>query len=104
MSWRASLSLFLHEIRIQLCQTSPASSAARQFVQRNYADLKQLNPRLPILVRECSGVQPRITARYDYGVEHTMALEGLSEEQIAGKLKELLDLGKRAAAAAAAKQ
>ncbi|CAI5953688.1 unnamed protein product [Closterium sp. NIES-64] len=90
---------------VQLCQTSPASSATRQFVQRNYADLKQQNPHLPILIRECSGVQPRITARYDYGVEHSMALEGLSEEQIDGKLKELLDLGKMAAAdAAAAKQ
>ncbi|CAI5487546.1 unnamed protein product [Closterium sp. Naga37s-1] len=169
-------------LRVILCQTSPASSATRQFVQRNYADLKQQNPHLPILIRECSGVQPRITARYgkreyggdeggggrgewggdrgeegggrggrggsmgmmvdsmrlvradvldspchfhlsllipaspvhashtaflcaDYGVEHSMALEGLSEEQIDGKLKELLDLGKLAAAdAAAAKQ
>ena len=29
MSWRASLSLVLHEIRITLCQTSQASTGAR---------------------------------------------------------------------------
>jgi len=36
----------------------------RNYVQRNYADLKALNPSLPILIRECSGVRPRIWARY----------------------------------------
>lgn len=29
MSWRASLSLVLHEVRITLCQTSQASMGAR---------------------------------------------------------------------------
>eukprot|EP00475_Leptophrys_vorax_P019664 TRINITY_DN26967_c0_g1_i1.p3 TRINITY_DN26967_c0_g1~~TRINITY_DN26967_c0_g1_i1.p3 ORF type:complete len:103 (+),score=5.48 TRINITY_DN26967_c0_g1_i1:220-528(+) len=99
MAWRGALSQYLHEIRIHLCQTSPASNAVRQFVQRSYADLKAANPTLPILVRECSGVQPRLFARYDFGVEHSLPLDGLSEEQIEGKLKELMELGKRAAAA-----
>lgn len=36
----------------------------REFITRNYMDLKALNPTLPILIRECSGVQPRLWARY----------------------------------------
>jgi hypothetical protein len=36
----------------------------REFITRNYTDLKALNPTLPILIRECSGVQPRLWARY----------------------------------------
>jgi hypothetical protein len=36
----------------------------RTFVEKNYKDLKSLNPKLPILIRECSGVQPQMWARY----------------------------------------
>lgn len=31
---------------------------------RNYKDLKTLNPKLPILIRESSGVEPQLWARY----------------------------------------
>jgi hypothetical protein len=34
------------------------------FVLKNFAQLKAANPKLPILVRESSGVQPRVTARF----------------------------------------
>ncbi|KAH9329053.1 hypothetical protein KI387_001161, partial [Taxus chinensis] len=36
----------------------------RDFIRSNYKDLKTLNPRFPILIRECSGIEPRIWARY----------------------------------------
>ena len=36
----------------------------RAFVERNYKELKTLNPKLPILIRECSGVEPQLWARY----------------------------------------
>lgn len=36
----------------------------RDFVSSGYAQLKRENPKLPILVRECSGVQPRLWVRY----------------------------------------
>ena len=29
-----------------------------------YVDVKKANPRFPILVRECSGIQPKLYARY----------------------------------------
>ena len=39
-------------------------SYLREFVEKNYKELKTLNPKLPILIRECSGVEPQLWARY----------------------------------------
>lgn len=37
-------------------------------MEKNYKELKTLNPKLPILIRECSGVEPQLWARY--GIDH----------------------------------
>ncbi|XP_062186020.1 NADH dehydrogenase [ubiquinone] 1 alpha subcomplex subunit 2 [Phragmites australis] len=93
MAWRASLSRSVKEIRVLFCQSSPASAAARDFVKKNYGDIKARNPSLPFLVRECSGVQPQLWARYDMGVERCVHLDGLTEAQIDKKLEELAKAG-----------
>lgn len=36
----------------------------REFVKKNYGDIKTRNPTLPVLIRECSGVEPQLWARY----------------------------------------
>ena len=36
----------------------------RDFVHNTYQELKKANPTLPILIRECSGIQARMIARY----------------------------------------
>lgn len=36
----------------------------REFIEQHYVALKQANPGFPILIRECSGVRPRLWARY----------------------------------------
>ncbi|XP_052190317.1 NADH dehydrogenase [ubiquinone] 1 alpha subcomplex subunit 2 [Diospyros lotus] len=95
MAWRANLSRNLKELRVLFCPASPASSSARNFIENNYKDLKKLNPKLPILIRECNGVEPQLWARYDMGVERGIRLEGMTEAQI---LKALEDLGKVGAA------
>ncbi|KAE9459099.1 hypothetical protein C3L33_08993, partial [Rhododendron williamsianum] len=64
MAWRSNVSRNLKELRILFCQTSPASSSTRAFVENNYKDLKTLNPKLPILIRECTGTEPQLWARY----------------------------------------
>lgn len=96
MAWRGSISKSMKELRILLCQSSPASAPTRfqfdqnqslrseifqcsisvrfsdfffvfrfrTFVEKNYKDLKSLNPKFPILIRECSGIQPQMWARY----------------------------------------
>ncbi|KAM2523784.1 hypothetical protein PS2_030155 [Malus domestica] len=64
MAWRGKLSQNLKEIRVLLCQSSPSSASTRTFVEKNYKDLKSANPKLPILIRECRGIEPQLWARY----------------------------------------
>ena len=46
-------------------QLSPAlPSPHREFIEKHYVELKKANPDLPILIRECSDVQPKLWARY----------------------------------------
>ncbi|XP_075152262.1 NADH dehydrogenase (ubiquinone) B8 subunit [Haematobia irritans] len=72
----------LKELRLHLCQTDEASKGAREFVERFYPALKKSNPELPILVRECEGVQPRLWARYDMGKETSVSLTNQSAQDI----------------------
>ncbi|QHN96624.1 NADH dehydrogenase [ubiquinone] 1 alpha subcomplex subunit [Arachis hypogaea] len=93
MAWRGNLSKNIRELRFLMCQSSPASSSARTFVEKNYKELKTLNPKLPILIRECSGAEPQLWARFDFGVEKGIKLEGLSEAQISKALEDLVKAG-----------
>ncbi|KAI8125164.1 hypothetical protein FF38_00358 [Lucilia cuprina] len=72
----------LKELRIHLCQTGEASKGAREYVERFYPTLKKDNPELPILIRECSGVQPRLWARYALGKETSVPLTNQSAQDI----------------------
>ncbi|XP_074958448.1 NADH dehydrogenase [ubiquinone] 1 alpha subcomplex subunit 2 isoform X1 [Phalacrocorax aristotelis] len=54
----------LRELRIHLCQRSAGSRGVREFIEQHYVTLKKANPDFPILIRECSGVQPKLWARY----------------------------------------
>ncbi|GFP82353.1 NADH dehydrogenase [ubiquinone] 1 alpha subcomplex subunit 2 [Phtheirospermum japonicum] len=89
MAWRGQLSRNLKELRVLFSPTSPSSSATRAFIENNYKDLKTKNPKLPILIREASGIAPQLWARYDLGVERGIRLDGLNEEQISKVLEEL---------------
>ena len=44
----------------------------RAFVEKNYKKLKTLNPKLPILIRECSGVEPQLWARYGISLSYLL--------------------------------
>lgn len=54
----------LRELRIHLCPTSAASAGVRNFIENDYVPLKKVNRQFPILIRECSGVQPKVYARF----------------------------------------
>ncbi|XP_006891284.1 PREDICTED: NADH dehydrogenase [ubiquinone] 1 alpha subcomplex subunit 2 [Elephantulus edwardii] len=60
----SQVKLALREIRIHLCQRSVGSQGVRDFIEKKYVELKKANPDLPILIRECSDVQPKLWARY----------------------------------------
>jgi hypothetical protein len=40
------------------------------FIRKNYKALKAANPTLPVLIRECSGTEARLTARF--GTRNTL--------------------------------
>ncbi|CAL8362185.1 unnamed protein product [Lota lota] len=86
----SQLSRNLREVRVHLCQTSAASQGARDFVEHHYVSLKRSNPEFPILIRECSGVQARLWARYDFGKEQSVALDNMNADQVAKVLETLV--------------
>ncbi|CAH2069070.1 unnamed protein product, partial [Iphiclides podalirius] len=79
----------LKELRIHLCQTGKQSAGVREFIQKTYVSIKKENPNFPILIRECSGIQPCIWARYDKGVERRTALTNLTAEDVLNTVKQL---------------
>ncbi|VDK77969.1 unnamed protein product [Anisakis simplex] len=83
----------LRELRIHLCQKSPASAGVRQFIEQDYVPLKKANKDFPILIRECSGILPRIWARYDYGVELSESLENMPREKVSTIIENLAKKG-----------
>ncbi|KAG6456885.1 hypothetical protein O3G_MSEX010016 [Manduca sexta] len=80
----------LRELRIHLCQTSKQSEGVREFIKNNYVNIKKENPNFPILIRECSGVQPRVWARYDKGAERSAALTNLAAGDVLATIKQLV--------------
>ncbi|XP_047538601.1 NADH dehydrogenase [ubiquinone] 1 alpha subcomplex subunit 2 [Vanessa atalanta] len=80
----------LKELRIHLCQTSKQSAGVREFIQKNYVNIKKENPNFPILIRECSGIQPRVWARYDKGVESSTPLTNLGANDVLSAIKQLI--------------
>ncbi|GFR47884.1 hypothetical protein Agub_g9694 [Astrephomene gubernaculifera] len=93
MAWRNALSKSMQELRIHLCQSSPASQGVREFVVANYAEIKKANPQFPILIRECAGAEAKLTARYDFGVEKSVSVQGANPAAVLSQLQELIKAG-----------
>ena len=66
-----------------MCQQSAASSGVRNFVLNNYATVKASNPDFPFIVREAVGAEPCVMARYEYGIERRVYLQGANENEVA---------------------
>ncbi|KAL8194132.1 UNVERIFIED_CONTAM: ndufa2, NADH:ubiquinone oxidoreductase 10.5kD subunit [Gekko kuhli] len=81
----------LKEIRIHLCQRSPGSQGVRDFIEKQYVPLKKANPDFPILIRECSDVQPKLWARYEFGREKSVPLNNLNMDQVAKALETVIN-------------
>ncbi|XP_027630637.1 NADH dehydrogenase [ubiquinone] 1 alpha subcomplex subunit 2 isoform X3 [Tupaia chinensis] len=62
----------------------------RDFIEKRYVELKKANPDLPILIRECSDVQPKLWARYAFGQEKNITLNNLSADQVTRALENVL--------------
>ncbi|XP_003737733.1 NADH dehydrogenase [ubiquinone] 1 alpha subcomplex subunit 2 [Galendromus occidentalis] len=79
----------LRELRVHLCQRAEDSRGVREFIEKFYVPLKQNNPKFPILIRECSGVQPKVYARYAAGREAHVSVSGFNAEQVMGAIEKL---------------
>ncbi|XP_030314751.1 NADH dehydrogenase [ubiquinone] 1 alpha subcomplex subunit 2 [Calypte anna] len=85
-----SLGRGVRELRIHLCQTSASSRGVREFIEQHYVSLKKANPEFPILIRECSGVKPKLWARYEFGKEKSIALDNLGVDEVAKALEKIV--------------
>jgi NADH dehydrogenase (ubiquinone) 1 alpha subcomplex subunit 2 len=84
----------VRELRLHLSQTDPSSEGLRQFIRNHYLSLKNQYPSLPILIRECENITPKVCARYDYGKELKMDLSHLSSEQVHEAILKLMNTKK----------
>ncbi|MES1911411.1 MAG: hypothetical protein MHM6MM_003842 [Cercozoa sp. M6MM] len=101
----------VHELRFFLCQTAPASQGVREFLQSEFAAMRQTNPTLPLLVRESAGTEARIIARFgsnipavfqawptcscspacvEKGIESSVSVENKSAQEIKDTLMALV--------------
>ena len=99
--------MYRHSLILKL-QYFISLSSRREFIQQHYIQVKQKNPRLPFLIRECSGVEPRLYARYgillqmdhwlcftlffppvDFGREKSLPLSNYSSDQVMKALETL---------------
>ncbi|XP_021562964.1 NADH dehydrogenase [ubiquinone] 1 alpha subcomplex subunit 2 isoform X2 [Carlito syrichta] len=55
----------------------------RDFIEKRYVELKKANPDLPILIRECSDVQPKLWVRYVSIVQSRYLVTSLSPQHLA---------------------
>ncbi|KJX97248.1 unnamed protein product [Zymoseptoria tritici ST99CH_1A5] len=90
MSSKYAFSKTLKELRFLHCQTSEHSNAVRSFLTRAYPTMKKNNPHTPIMVREAMGIEPRVYARYEFGVEKVADLKGLDDKAIEDKVSGLV--------------
>merc|ERR1711933_410077 len=86
--WK-NLAAKVYEVRFAFCQKGSGSSGIRSFLRNEYMTMKQTNPTLPILIRECQDTLPRMTVRYNFGRENSFICDGLSDIQIRDKLVEM---------------
>lgn len=91
--WRSNLGKYVREVRIHLCQKSQSSQGVRDFLEKYYIGMKKENPQIPILVRECSGIQPKMYARYDHGKENSVQLNNMSGDGVLQAMEKLITSG-----------
>jgi NADH dehydrogenase (ubiquinone) 1 alpha subcomplex subunit 2 len=90
MSAKYAFNKGLKELRFLFCHTSEHSEATRAFLKRAYPTMKKNNPSIPVLMREASGTEPRVFARYEFGKERLERLTGLSDKEIEEKVTTLV--------------
>ncbi|KAF2130991.1 NADH dehydrogenase, alpha subcomplex, subunit 2 [Dothidotthia symphoricarpi CBS 119687] len=89
MASKYAFSSGLKELRFLFCQSSEHSAATRNFLSSTYPTMKQQNPNTPILIREASGIEPKVYARFDFGKEKSLSLKGMDNKSIESEVTRL---------------
>lgn len=93
-SWSYDLDLRAGAGAVYLCPLAAVSlfppPPRRDFIVQRYVELKKAHPNLPILIRECSEVQPKLWARYAFGQEKTVSLNNLSADEVTRAMQNVL--------------
>eukprot|EP00568_Trieres_chinensis_P000331 CAMPEP_0183306862 /NCGR_PEP_ID=MMETSP0160_2-20130417/15053_1 /TAXON_ID=2839 ORGANISM="Odontella Sinensis, Strain Grunow 1884" /NCGR_SAMPLE_ID=MMETSP0160_2 /ASSEMBLY_ACC=CAM_ASM_000250 /LENGTH=224 /DNA_ID=CAMNT_0025470333 /DNA_START=70 /DNA_END=744 /DNA_ORIENTATION=+ len=66
MSWRAQLSRHLTVLRFFACSESPSSRGVFGWYNKNYEELKMLNPTMSLMLRTTENAMPAITTELDF--------------------------------------
>lgn len=91
MSAKFVISKALKEVRFHLSQSGEASAPLHKFLASNYETLKAATShKIPVLIREASGLSPSVTARFEQGKEIKNNLEGLDSKGVEEAVKSLL--------------
>ena len=77
------------ELRLHLCQTSTTTDGVRQFIEKFYVNLKIHNPTTPILIRECSNINPIVWTRYEYEIEKQIPFTNMNAEHVLHPIENL---------------
>eukprot|EP00694_Reclinomonas_americana_P002226 EC787454.1.p1 GENE.EC787454.1~~EC787454.1.p1 ORF type:complete len:95 (+),score=27.09 EC787454.1:17-301(+) len=91
MSWRGRLSQGLQELRFVACGEGAGSKGVRDFVRKNYSELRLLNPGMGLRVREAAGASPQVVATFKSGDERAVSLANLSDAEVGGVIKGFAD-------------
>ncbi|ODV84262.1 hypothetical protein CANARDRAFT_8939 [[Candida] arabinofermentans NRRL YB-2248] len=91
MSTKLVLSKSLRELRFFFSQTGSESAAVKSFLNKEYKTIKDSNPHLPVLIRECSNISPALIMRFEKGVEVKKSLDKLTEEEISSVLTKAIN-------------
>lgn len=74
----------VRELRFLLPKTS---STLKEFVLKSYPSIKASHPHLPVLIRECQGIQPTVVFRLDKGAEIVKHVDNFSASELSNLLK-----------------
>ena len=81
-AWRSLVNKNVKELRFILSQTSTKSIGMKDWLNKNFVELKKANPDTLFLIRECKDVDPIISARYDFGAERKFICEYATNEEV----------------------
>ena len=91
MSWQRTIGSKVRELRVVCCQKSEASAGARNFVKGNYLSVMAEHPEFLFIVRETENAIPTVMARYDFGVERRVPIEGYTQDEVEELVEALVD-------------